>query len=84
MARRRNLAKKMHAVKIRHAREKLALFRQGKLKHEQLPALARQILQKSVRTGHSPVVARPEKAAAPAERKEKPKAPPTSGAQTTV
>jgi hypothetical protein len=84
MARRRYLAKKMHAVKIRHAHEKLALFRQGKLKFEQLPALARRILQKGLRGGQGPVVAPPEKAAAHAERKEKPKSAPTSGPQATT
>jgi hypothetical protein len=46
MARRRHLTKKVHSVKIRHAREKLALFRQGKLTKEQLPALALRLLQK--------------------------------------
>ena len=61
----------MHAVKVRHAHEKLALFRQGKLKYEQLPALARRILQKGIRSGQSQAVARPERAATSAERKEK-------------
>ena len=84
MGRRRYLAKKMHAVKIRHAHEKLALFRQGKLKHDQLPALARRILLKGLRAGQSPVVAPPERAAAPAERKEKPKSAPTSGPQASL
>ena len=71
MARRRYLARKMHAVKIRHAHEKLAQFRLGKLKYEQLPALARRILHKGIRAGQNQAVVHPAKAPASTERKEK-------------
>ena len=85
MARRRNLAKKLHAKKIRHAREKVALFRQGKLTRAQLPALARRIMLKGRRAAESFAFTAKEKPKAEpvlSERTEKPKVSPPSSAQT--
>ena len=79
MARRRSIAKKVHAVKLRHAHAKVALFRQGQLKYEQLSALGRRILVKGMKAGQTQIAAPPEKAA---ERKEKPKAHPPSAPTT--
>ncbi len=57
----------MHSVKVHHAREKIALFRQGKLTREQLPKLALRLLEKGAKTAQSA----PPSAS---ERKEKAKA----------
>jgi hypothetical protein len=86
MARRRNLAKKVHAKKIRHAREKIALFRQGKLTWAQLPALARRIVVKGRRAAESlgfTAKEKPKAEPAAAERAEKPKAPPAASPPPT-
>ena len=49
MARPKNEIRKIHKRKLKKAKEKIKLYERGELKYENLPALARRILQKRQR-----------------------------------